>query len=565
MRVKALYDFAAQPNTGELSIQVGEILTVTRQDVGEGWYEGSNARGEVGLFPAGYVEEEVAPNRPTSGTFQSPANQFSNNQQFTAQQGIFATQTSNYGVSPSNQDQNNTEYYEGDAWDDDWSDDESQTASDYTNQAVSNSYYHTNIPTHSMSLSTLNASNTNTNNKSVPVRKSYNRFSVFVKSGGEDYILGTKNKHVPSIHMINIIQDANSGRIMWAPIQDTYSCSISSFKKESKLKGLKSYIAYQVTPSFNNIQVSRRYKQFDWLHERLQDKFIGIPLPSLPDKQISNRYQEFFIEHRMRQLRLWVQRICRHPVLSQSDFWMHFLTCTEEKEWKNGKRRAEKDEFTNASFFYTIQPPNVPLDLNAIEKKSEYFNRFIAKMDDSVKHMFLVAQDQTRKYSSNYKRESLKVANSFKMLASAFDISGQEEKSLLNAIKGTCTAYESIADLYEKQPAQDFQPLSDVLHEYKGIMTSWPEILDLHKGALGRKKEHIKLKEDGKIDANTCESVSSRADTVSYAVLAEINHFHDERVKDFKDVISHFLQEQINFHEKIVNQLKEAQQKFEYV
>lgn len=89
------------------------------------------------------------------------------------------------------------------------------------------------------------------------------------------------------------------------------------------------------------------------------------------------QYQLLFVIIGMRQLRLWANRICRHPVLSQSDVWMHFLTCntTDEREWKNGKRRAEKDEFTNASFFFTIQPPNVPLELNAIEKKSEYFNR----------------------------------------------------------------------------------------------------------------------------------------------------------------------------------------------
>lgn len=37
---------------------------------------------------------------------------------------------------------------------------------------------------------------------------------------------------------------------------------------------------------FNNIQVSRRYKHFDWLHERLMEKFSFIPIPPLPDKQI---------------------------------------------------------------------------------------------------------------------------------------------------------------------------------------------------------------------------------------------------------------------------------------
>ena len=52
----ALYDFEAQPGTGELSLIAGDVLTLTRTDVGEGWWEGQNNRGETGLFPEAYVE-----------------------------------------------------------------------------------------------------------------------------------------------------------------------------------------------------------------------------------------------------------------------------------------------------------------------------------------------------------------------------------------------------------------------------------------------------------------------------------------------------------------------------
>ncbi|KRY15003.1 Sorting nexin-9 [Trichinella patagoniensis] len=54
--VQVLYDFDAQPGSGELSVQTGEYLTVTRQDVGDGWWEGLNSRGEHGLFPQAYVQ-----------------------------------------------------------------------------------------------------------------------------------------------------------------------------------------------------------------------------------------------------------------------------------------------------------------------------------------------------------------------------------------------------------------------------------------------------------------------------------------------------------------------------
>ena len=56
---------------------------------------------------------------------------------------------------------------------------------------------------------------------------------------------------------------------------------------------LDCFIAYQLTPSLNNIQVSKR---FDWLHEQLVEKFCKIiPIPPLPDKQISGFISNYLI------------------------------------------------------------------------------------------------------------------------------------------------------------------------------------------------------------------------------------------------------------------------------
>ena len=55
-QVQALYDFDAQED-GDLNITVGEIITVSPTYVDEGWLEGTNERGEQGIFPESYVEE----------------------------------------------------------------------------------------------------------------------------------------------------------------------------------------------------------------------------------------------------------------------------------------------------------------------------------------------------------------------------------------------------------------------------------------------------------------------------------------------------------------------------
>jgi len=36
---------------------------------------------------------------------------------------------------------------------------------------------------------------------------------------------------------------------MWQPIDNPFDCQITSPKKETKYRGIKSFIAYQITPS----------------------------------------------------------------------------------------------------------------------------------------------------------------------------------------------------------------------------------------------------------------------------------------------------------------------------
>lgn len=397
----------------------------------------------------------------------------------------------------------------------------------------------------------------------VPVKKSINRFSTFVKSGGEDFILGSKVKNVPAGEYVQIIE-THDNQIMWAPNQSEYSCTITAPSKKSKLKGLKTYTAYRLTPSFNNIVVSRRYKHFDWLYGRLEDKFMTIPIPWLPAKQISGRFDEQFIEHRKIQLQMWVNRICRHPVMAQCNVWLHFVTCTDDKKrWKDGKRRAEKDPFTGGSFFYTLQTPNVPLEVSFVEQRTESFGKFISKMDEAIKGLLEVANDQTRKYTGAYKKEMQKISGAFNGLATAYDHSDYNDHRLNEAIRSTGTAFENIAKIYEEQPKYDFEALSYVLYEYKGILSAWPEILDLNKQALGRKKDHIKLRDEGRIEEKVAESVSQRADVVSYAALAEINHFQKERMEDSRQMMKNFIQAQADFYQKVANQLQDALRMFD--
>ena len=51
-----LYDFSGLPESGEISLKEGDVITVTNKSIGDGWWEGSTSDGQIGLFPEAYVQ-----------------------------------------------------------------------------------------------------------------------------------------------------------------------------------------------------------------------------------------------------------------------------------------------------------------------------------------------------------------------------------------------------------------------------------------------------------------------------------------------------------------------------
>jgi len=613
-QARALYDFDAEPGTGEVSIRVGDVLTITRTDVGEGWWEGRTPGGDSGLFPEAYVEEmsleegggsappAMAPpplppdygwTVPSGNTFNSGPALNSVSDDWDDPWGNSSQQQQPQPAAPQQQQQDwnadvDMEDLLGggwtpsrsgptsslptpspseagpssclnnqDDWDSDFDDDASTGTGAGNNGNVGNSAnVVTNLPLPSAASyqargSTGDVSTVGRKVSTATSKASFNRFSVFVKTGSENYILGKVNLSVSESEVLAII-DQGDGRYSWQTSQPPYSCVIASPKKEAKFKGLKSYIAYQLTPSFNNIQVSRRYKHFDWLHERLNSKFNFIPVPPLPDKQIQGRYEEEFIEHRMNQLQSFVNRMCRHPVLCQSEVWSHFLTCTDEKRWKTGKRRAEKDPLVGGALYAAVRVPDKVLDNDFVDREVQVFSQFSSQFDVAVKNMAKMAADQTTKCQNHYKREFSNIGKCFTGLGQAMEMDGGGYNPGLNrAVVATGECYEEVGRLYEEQPRLDWEHVADMMHDYKGLLAGWPQVLQIHSGATGKRKE---------IEAGGSDSsqAKKRSDTVSYALLAEVNSFHEQRVKDIKSSHQHFLQEQIKFYQKITEKLQET-------
>ncbi|KAL2098708.1 hypothetical protein ACEWY4_005188 [Coilia grayii] len=347
---------------------------------------------------------------------------------------------------------------------------------------------------------------------------------------------------------------------VWLYPQAPLDCVVADPKKGSKMYGLKSYIEYQVTPNTTNRAVNHRYKHFDWLYERLLEKFgSAVPIPCLPDKQITGRFDDEFIKMRMERLQGWMSRMCRHPVVCESEVFQLFINYKDERDWKVGKRKAEKDEIMGPMIFFTIEPEAPDLEPIEVEQKCEMYSRFTKTMDDGVKDLLNVGNLHWKRCTGPLQKEYQKIGKAFQNLSSVFTTSGYTgESTLTEALTATGRTYEEIAEIVASQPKQDLHFLLETNNEYKGLLGCFPDTLGVHKAAIEKWKEADRLVAMNKISPQDKVTMAKRLSVMSYSLQAEMNHFHSNRIYDYNRVMRLYLEQQVTFYETIAEKLRQA-------
>uniref|UniRef100_A0A673VNS4 Sorting nexin n=1 Tax=Salmo trutta TaxID=8032 RepID=A0A673VNS4_SALTR len=563
-QAQVLYDFTAEPGNNELTVREGETVTITNQGVGGGWIEAQNSRGEVGLVPEDYIElpggggnvghvaapvAAHAPDLSFFDAFAAPANNTTQNQATNGKdpwsvwnQDTTGGSSNNWAAQPEgtitgksaaadpwgSTAQSHPQAYQGpgaeeDEWDDEWDDVKSNSES-----GDGGAIQRGGATGSSMKIS-------------------LNKFPGFSKSGPELFLLckqPPKGKEKITIYMGEV------GPV-WSYPEAQLDCVVADPKKGTKMYGLKSYIEYHVIPNTTNRPVNHRYKHFDWLYERLLDKFgSAIPIPSLPDKQVTGRFEEEFIKMRMERLQGWMTRMCRHPVVSNSDVFQLFLTYKDEKDWKTGKRKAEKDEDVGVMIFSSIEAEAPDLDPIEVEQKCDQFSRFTKAMDDGVKDLLTVGQEHWKRCTGPVDTKVGRLGQTFTPLNGIY----------MDLREATLT--DEIAQMVAEQPRKDLHFLMENNNEYKGLLGCFPDTIGVHKAAIEKVKEGDRLVAASKITPQDKVTMAKRVSTMSYALQAEMNHFHSNRIYDYNRVMQLYLEEQVKFYETIAEKLKQAHSQF---
>lgn len=528
-KARVLYDFEGDQENSELIVKEGDVVIIVNQDVGDGWWEGHlESGGPTGLFPESYVEL-------IDGG---------------------GAEISNYAQADGYHDDM------GGEGDDDWDENE-----DWDEQRTTASTPKASSEQTGTVRSRSPGQGSTSFGRAGTVKKDLNRFSPFVKTGAEAYILGHVTlKNPTDAHTLTLKYLTEEHSPVWDANPNPYHMEIKAPEKKSKFKGLKSFMTYELQPVYaqsndtSSKAVSRRYKHYVWLHERLKDKFTTVCVPPLPDKEYISRYGENFLEKRRQKLEMWSNRVARHPVLSCSDVFNHFILCDEaSQQWKAGKRRAEKDELCGAALISLIKLPDIALDLHKSEVEVENFDNFLKQMENSLLRMKAKFRDHCNIMSGPFMGEWHKMAGVLANLSQVFAMEEREyAKGLNEAMHFASETYRDISQIHVQQPKNDMLPAMDVLKEYLGLIKEFPDMAAIHKGIMGKVKNSDKMKEEGRIDMTDATDITSRSEVISAAVIAEIYHFQHERVVDFRAMMRDMLSEQIKFYQQIVHKLESS-------
>jgi sorting nexin-9/18/33 len=107
---------------------------------------------------------------------------------------------------------------------------------------------------------------------------------------------------------------------------------------------------------------------------------------------VLGRFNEEFIERRRRALERFINRLARHPVIRYSDLLTHFLSCTDDSEWRRREKEFEMDRIVGPAFFRYVYHPEFNVDEDGDVEGMERFHAHARSVDRYLPSVLEAAQ-----------------------------------------------------------------------------------------------------------------------------------------------------------------------------
>ena len=135
----------------------------------------------------------------------------------------------------------------------------------------------------------------------------------------------------------------------------------------------KAYVTYLITTNPLNIKVRRRYSDFDWLRQMMQNLLMYNVIPTNPRKNKfgSDKFGEPFLKKRMRTLEKFLNYSLMNPIIKSSQLFYDFISIENDADFQ--KKKKEYEKMKPPLNINDFQSPFGKVNIQINKKKTTYY------------------------------------------------------------------------------------------------------------------------------------------------------------------------------------------------
>ena len=186
----------------------------------------------------------------------------------------------------------------------------------------------------------------------------------------------------------------------------------------------KAYMTFIITTSPLNFNVHRRYSDFDWLRQILQNCYSSSVIPPIPKKNKigGDRFDELFLLKRKRNLEKFLNSLLGDPYIKTSQILYDFLSIEEDNKFN--ERKKYYNNFKQPKNLREYKSLTGKLDITINEDNEISFQ--------NIKNNIDINQELLTKFNKNLKLLNNELTSVINRLE---DISQICEELFLNGVK----------------------------------------------------------------------------------------------------------------------------------
>lgn len=348
--------------------------------------------------------------------------------------------------------------------------------------------------------------------------------------------------------------------------------------------GVQSYISYKVItktnlPEYHGQEkiVIRRYSDFVWLRDRLFEKYKGIFIPPLPEKNTVEkfRFSAEFIEMRRQALDVFINRIASHCELRQSEDLRIFLQAEEQTMERARSQETgifKKKPADLIQMFKDVQSRVSDVVLGK-EKPVEESNPEYEKL----KHYIFELEEhlaEAQKHAYSMVKRHRELGESLSSFGKAIKLLGSSEDNALGKAFSELGAKSELISIKLQKEAHHLlmnfeEPLKDYVRAVQSIKATMAERsnafkqqcelaeaikfkeIDLNKLRLTRSEKLVEVEREYEVVKAEGEEATQRFRKIVELMNGEIVQFQEQKTMDMGIAFHEFAKGQANLAKNI--------------